>query len=75
MRKKVFKGKKEKKRQTKVAGGTQGKKKHKNVFAKWNQNSRSQRENMNSEGKKKKKDEIMHLGGKNKILLKSCSVY
>ena len=72
MRKKVFKGKKEKKGKLRWLEGHRGKK-PKNVFAKWNQNNRSQRENMNTGGGGK--DEIMHLSGKNKLLLKGCSVY
>lgn len=42
--------------------------KNKKGFAKWNQNNRSQRENMNTGGVGCGKDEIMHLGGKNKTL-------
>lgn len=53
MRKKVFKGKKEKKGKLRWLEGHMGKK-TKNVFAKWNQNNRSQRENMNAGGEKMK---------------------
>lgn len=49
MRKKVFKGKKEKKKGK--LRWLEGHREKKNVFAKWNQNNRSQRESMNAEGK------------------------